>query len=379
MQNVSVSSLGIPDAVLARARRAARDVVSAAAELGGAVNVDADVLLTGRAGLLGLTPAGQISAGGATRLLATRSGWCALTLSRAEDVEAVAALLETTDQPAEPWTAIASAAADRDAAEFVARARLLDLPAAVLGEVPPAPPRLVPDGPKTPNRMSDLLVVDLSSMWAGPLCGQLLAAAGATVVKVEAPDRPDGTRGGDRRFYDWMNSSKLSYVNDFRDDGMRRLLEAADVVIEGSRPAALRRRGLSAEQVRARRGRVWLRVTGYGTEGERAARVAFGDDAAVAGGLVAAGPVFVGDSIADPLTGLTAAKAVLDSLRGGGGEIVEVALAEVAADYATSSLELGAESDERPRVPVLPPKQAAELGADNARVAGLVERRLAAC
>ena len=175
-------------------------------------------------------------------------------------------------------------------------------------------------------------------MWAGPLCGHLLAAAGATVVKVEGRGRPDGTRRGDPRFFDWMNSSKLSYAIDFRDDDLRPLLEVADVVIEGSRPAALTRRGLGPEQVRGRPGRVWLRVTGYGTEGDRANRVAFGDDAAVAGGLVGAGPVFVGDAIADPLTGLAATRAVLDALGRGGGEIVEIALAEVAASYATLPL-----------------------------------------
>ncbi|WP_231122266.1 CoA transferase, partial [Mycobacterium intracellulare] len=56
-----------------------------------------------------------------------------------------------------------------------------------------------------------LLVADLSSMWAGPLCGRLLAHAGATVVKVESPRRPDGTRAGDRSFFDWMNHEKRCY------------------------------------------------------------------------------------------------------------------------------------------------------------------------
>ena len=141
-----------------------------------------------------------------------------------------------------------------------------------------------------------------------------------------------------------MNSSKLSYAIDFRDDDLRPLLEVADVVIEGSRPAALTRRGLGPDQVRGRPGRVWLRVTGYGAEGDRADRVAFGDDAAVAGGLVGAGPVFVGDAIADPLTGLAATLAVLDALGRGGGEIVEIALAEVAAGYATLPLDVRPEN-----------------------------------
>lgn len=380
MQDVVVSSLGIPDAVLARARRVADDISRAAADLGGAVSVDADEVLTGRAGLLGLAPAGRISAGGATRLLTTRDGWCALTLSRADDIESVPALLETSQLPTDHWTALADAAVGRDAAEFVARARLLDLPAAVLGEIPSAPPRFVPIGAGARRRMSELLVVDLSSMWAGPLCGHLLAAAGATVVKVESPARPDGTRRGDPRFFDWMNAAKLSYATDFGADGaLRRLLAVADVVIEGSRPAALTRRGLGADQVPARPGRVWLRVTGYGADGERADWVAFGDDAAVAGGLVAPGPVFAGDAIADPLTGLGAMRAVLDSLRRGGGEIVEVALAEVAADYAGLPLTVDHGSEAPPRIPVLPRVPAAALGGDNRQVDQIVETRLAPC
>ena len=66
-------------------------------------------------------------------------------------------------------------------------------------------------------------------------------------------------------------------------------------------------------------------------------RPAFGDDAAVAGGLVGAaagGPVFCGDAIADPLTGLEAALAVAESLGRGGGELIDVSMAAVAATYA---------------------------------------------
>ena len=378
MQNGVVGSLGIPDAVFARARRVADAIGRSAANLDGAVSVDAGEILTGRAGLLGLAPAGRISAGGSTRLLSTRDGWCALTLSRADDLETVPALLELVDQPTDPWAALAAAAADRDADEFVARARLLDLPAAVLGEVDAAPTKFVPSGHRAARKLSELLVADLSSMWAGPLCGHLLAAAGATVVKVEGRARPDGTRGGDPRFFDWMNSGKLSYAIDFRDDDVRPLLEAADVVMEGSRPAALIRRGLGPEQVRARDGRIWLRITGYGTEGERAYRVAFGDDAAVAGGLVGEGVEFIGDAIADPLTGLAATQAVLDSLGRGGGEIVETALAAVAADYAMVSLAADSKSVESPRIPEKS-VPAPDLGADNGRVRELIEARLATC
>ena len=379
MQNGVVGSLGIPDAVFARARRVADGISRSAANLDGTVRVDADEILTGRAGLLGLAPAaGRISAGGSTRLLSTRDGWCALTLSRPDDLEMVPAFLELAEQPTDPWAALAAAAADRDADEFVARARLLDLPAAVLGEVDAAPTKFVPSGHRAARKLSELLVADLSSMWAGPLCGHLLAAAGATVVKVEGRARPDGTRGGDPRFFDWMNSGKLSYAIDFRDDDVRPLLEAADVVIEGSRPAALIRRGLGPEQVRARDGRIWLRITGYGTEGERAYRVAFGDDAAVAGGLVGEGVEFIGDAIADPLTGLAATQAVLDSLGRGGARSSKPPSRRWPPTTPWCRSPPTRKAVESPRIPEKS-VPAPDLGADNRRVRELIEARLATC
>jgi len=304
-------------------------------------------------------------------------GWCALTLSRPEDLEAVPALLELPEVD-DPWTSLGAAAIRRSVADFVARARLLDLPAAMLGEVGAAEPTVTQHNPPSARSIGDLLVVDMSSMWAGPMCGRLLAAGGATVVKVETPARPDGTRSGDRRFFDWMNSEKLSFSASFDSDELAALLRAADVVIEGSRPAALARRSLSADKVPARPGRVWLRISGYGSG--HPGRVAFGDDAAVAGGLVNVDehhPMFCGDAIADPLTGLAGTAAVLDALTRGGGVIIDVSMAAVAATYAGLA-DTGVAECER-QMPELPAQPARELGADNSRVRALVQARLVAC
>lgn len=360
----------IAAAVLAHARTVAGDLP---------VPVDVEELLFGRAALLDLEPPTRISAGGATRLLRATDGWCALTLSRADDLAAVPALLERDAVQADPWPEVTDWVADRPAALAVARARLLGLPAAVLGETPAAAPVVRPLGRVASRPLRDVLVADLSSMWAGPMCGRLLAEAGATVVKVESRRRPDGTRGGDGAFLDWVNSGKLCYAADVGDDELRALLSAADVVIEASRPAALIRRGLGPDAVAGRDGRVWLRITGYGTAGECAQRVAFGDDAAVAGGLVGEsgdGPVFTGDAIADPLTGLEAARAVLTSLRLGGGRLIEVSMAAVAATYA--ALSAGHDEQVTPRAPA-PRPPVPQVGADNPTVRALVETRLASC
>ncbi len=238
-------------------------------------------------------------------------------------------------------------------------------------------------GPPVAARpLAGLLVADLSSMWAGPLAGQILARAGATVVKVETASRPDGTRSGNVDFFDWMNGGKLSYAVD--DIGeVSSLLAAADVVITSSRPSALAHRGIGPA-ADARPGQVWLRITGHGTEGERADRVAFGDDAAVAGGLVgsaAGSPVFCGDAIADPLTGLAAALAVVESVGRGGGELIDVSMAAVAASYAALPLGPNGASFPASAPQSVPPgAPASELGADKARVDELIcERSCATC
>jgi hypothetical protein len=363
--------MAIPVAVLTRARRAA----DALEKLTG-VETDAVELVTGRAALLGLTPQGRTSAGGATRLMRSGDGWCALTLSRPDDVDAVPALIESDGD--DPWPAVERWMAQRTSADVTTRARLLGLPVAALGETAAAPRQISRLGSvAAPRGVGGLLVADLSSMWAGPLCGQLLARAGATVVKVESRARPDGTRTGSSAFFDWMNSGKLSYAADFDEPSrLRRLLEVADVVIESSRPAALAHRGLGPA---SRDGQVWLRITGHGADGERANWVAFGDDAAVSGGLVddADGePVFCGDAIADPLTGLHAALEIAESLHRGGGGLIELSMAAVAATYAVDD-----RSAETPcAVTPTPPRAASALGADNDAVERLLaERRLAPC
>jgi hypothetical protein len=361
---------------LVEARRVAADI---AGLLG--VGVDAATILTGRAAVLNLARPGRISAGGATRLLPTVDGWCAVALPRDDDIAALPALMEVDTVTGDPWAVLSRWAATRSNDEVVDRARLLDIAVAALGEVGAEPPTVRRCGASAgPRRADGLLVADLSSLWAGPLCGQLLARAGAVVVKVESPSRPDGTRRGEPAFFDWMNAGKLSYCVDFDsdNDALRRLLSAADIVIEGSRPAALRRRWLSADDLAGRKGRIWLRISGYRDQPDRPA---FGDDAAVAGGLVgggADGPVFCGDAIADPLSGLEAARAVGESLRRGGGEVIDVSMAQVAARYA--ALPQSPDSDAPAQSPTLPPAvpPASPLGADNAAVELLVFERLCA-
>lgn len=187
------------------------------------------------------------------------------------------------------------------------------------------------------------LVVDLSSLWAGPLCSHLLGLDGARVVKVESTRRPDGGRRDETGFFDLLNHGKDSVALDLPSTyglaRLRSLLAAAEVVIEGSRPRALRGWGIDAETfLAAEEGpRVWVSITGHGRTGSLADRVAFGDDAAAAGGLVVwddDGPCFLADAAADPLTGIAAAQAVGEALAEGGTWLLDAAMARVAGSVA---------------------------------------------
>jgi crotonobetainyl-CoA:carnitine CoA-transferase CaiB-like acyl-CoA transferase len=168
-------------------------------------------------------------------------------------------------------------------------------------------------------------------LWAGPLCTRLLADRGARVVKVESAGRPDGARAGPNAFFERMHACKEVLTLDLRGPELRELLADCDVVVEGSRPRALLQLGIRAEELAPR---VWLSITGYGRDSNR---VAFGDDAAVAGGLVAFdadGPCFVADAVADPLTGVASAAAVVAALEQGGRWLLDASMAGVAAFVA---------------------------------------------
>ena len=265
---------------------------------------------------------GKVSAGiGGSRLYPTRGGgWFALTLIREQDRDLLPALfldaaIDTADDDA-----IARAVARHDCLELVTRGRELGLPVASADETPSsAPVSHIEQGPRHPGRREGgPLVVDLSAIWAGPLIGHLLWLAGAEVVKVESLGRPDLIRRDDPATFDLINQGKASVVVDFHDDAEKSrlidLIRRADLVIESSRPRALRHLGIDANALVAETpGLVWLSVTGHGATGEAANWAGIGNDCSVAGGLsralaIACGEIgYVGDAIADPLTGITGA------------------------------------------------------------------------
>jgi hypothetical protein len=311
--------------------------------------VDAAVLGE-RAALAGLTRRGVTSCGGATRLLPCDGGLLALSLARDDDLAMVPALTGRDTEGTDAWAAVTAWASRTPAAEGAAWARVLGLPAAAVAAPADAtatrPAVVVTDGAARVVRDRPLLV-DLSSLWAGPLCAHLLGLAGADVVKVESVTRPDGARRGNAAFYDLLHAGHRSVGLDFGDSSdrevLRRLVLSADVVLESSRPRALARLGVSAAEALVA-GVTWVSITAYGRD-EGADLVGFGDDVAAGAGLVASdahGTVFAGDALADPLTGLAAATACLRSLGGERAQLLDVAMhrvARVAASIAVPETE----------------------------------------
>ena len=297
-------------------------------------------LLTLRATLTALRARGSISPGGSCRLLRTRDGVIALNLAREGDWRLLDAwLLQSVPHN---WNAIAERVTRCDSAVLVEQGRLLGLAVADAGSVDEQPAHWfersqhgapVRGGGRAP------VVVDLSSLWAGPLCSRLLQWAGARVIKVESSTRVDGARNGSRAFFDFLNRDKEALQLDLACPAGREqlgaLIDTADIVIEGSRPRALRQMGICAESLLpARPGLSWISITGHGRSEPQANWIAYGDDAGVAAGLSAllhraTGRWLVcGDAIADPLTGLHAAVAALYSWRAGGGHLVSLSLAQ---------------------------------------------------
>jgi crotonobetainyl-CoA:carnitine CoA-transferase CaiB-like acyl-CoA transferase len=275
-----------------------------------------------------------------------------ISLTRPADADLVTALVRA-EIDGDVWSVVSRWVAGRSADAAADRAQLLGLAAAVLPSPKNTrePPRRSPvvahrGGRRTRSRTP--LVVDLSALWAGPLCASLLGYTGAEVVKVEDVRRPDGARFGSSEFYDLLHAGHRSVAFDFASSGARRqladLVHSADVVIESSRPRALRQLGIDAHAA-VGRGTIWTSITAYGRSGPWSNRVGYGDDVAAAAGLVAeldGVPVPCGDAVADPLAGAHAAAATAAALLDDSGYLLDVSMRDVAAAAAAIVGEPGA-------------------------------------
>ena len=316
----------------------------------------AEALLTERARINAFPPPSQTSSGGGCHLYRTRDGAIGLNLARPDDRDLLPAFfgVELDQDSSSPVVAsqrprpqgrgwergagaefrIAALIQDSAEIELVVRGREMGLAIAGLREdrsqASPAIDHTLANTVSRPANRSPR-IIDLSALWAGPLATRLLHLAGAQVTKVESQARPDAMREGDPEFFVALNAGKQETTLDLKSpqgvEALISLLAGADIVIESSRPRALLQLGIDADAlVQSRPGQIWLSITGHGVRGDAANWIGFGDDCGVAGGLSAAhfdqtGELaFVGDAIADPLTGITAARVAAEAwARGEGG------------------------------------------------------------
>ncbi len=156
--------------------------------------------------------------------------------------------------------------------------------------------------------LSDVIVIDLSRVFAGPYCTMMLGDMGATVIKVEQPGKGDDTRhfgppyiAGESAYYLGLNRNKYSITIDFNDPAQKqRLLElisTATVLVENFRPGTLERQGLGYEALRAiNPGLIYCSISGYGQDGPYAARPGYDFVAQAESGIMSV----TGDSLNPP-------------------------------------------------------------------------------
>lgn len=196
-----------------------------------------------------------------------------------------------------------------------------------------------------PMPLSDLKVIDLSTVFAGPHCARYLADFGADVVKVERPSgdtvRNIGWRATDGETLWWklVNRGKRCITLDLKDPDdlamLRRMLGVADVLVENFRPGKLEKLGLEpAELIAANPKLVITRLTGFGQDGPYRDRAGFATLAEAMSGFAAingerdGGPLLPPIAMTDELSGLAAAFATMVAIHGGGGQTVDVNLLE---------------------------------------------------
>lgn len=210
--------------------------------------------------------------------------------------------------------------------------------------------------------LSNLKVLDLSRVLAGPWASQILADLGADVIKVERPGQGDDTRSwgppflkdeqgrdtADGAYFIATNRGKRSITLDLQtSEGqalVKQLCRDADVVLENYKVGTLARLGLDYASLSAINPRlVYCSVTGFGQTGPRAAEPAYDFLIQAMGGLMSVtgerddkpggGPQKVGVPIVDLTTGVYAALGIVAALlrraQTGQGEYIDVAMLDV--------------------------------------------------
>ena len=205
-----------------------------------------------------------------------------------------------------------------------------------------------------PRPLEGIRVLEIASMIFGPLAGQYLGDMGADVIKLEPPDgdltRSIGPRRSPRMgsFFLTSNRNKRSIVVDLKTTEGKEILQSlaskTDVLLHSMRTPAANRLGLDYASLSQQHQRlIYCHVAGYGDDGLYAGRPAYDDIIQAASGLatlqtvIAGQPRFIPTIIADKISGLHAAYAIMAALmqrsQTGLGQHVDVSMFETMAAF----------------------------------------------
>lgn len=206
--------------------------------------------------------------------------------------------------------------------------------------------------------LSDLRVVELGTLLAGPYCGQLLGDLGAEVIKVEPPGAGDPLRqwgrekvNGKSLWWPVVARNKKAITLDLRQPAgqelLKQLVKQADFLVENFRPGTLEKWNLGYEELSAvQPGLIMIRVSGFGQTGPYARRAGFGAVGEAMGGLryVVGDPstppsrmgISIGDSLAATFACLGGLSALHYREKTGRGQVVDSAIYEAVLNMMES-------------------------------------------
>lgn len=142
--------------------------------------------------------------------------------------------------------------------------------------------------------LTDIRVIELGQLIAGPYCGQLMADMGADVIKVEPPGTGDPLRAWGRGDFPlwWTvcSRNKRCVTANLREpegqELVRKLVANADMLLENFRPGTLERWGLGYDELaEINPGLIMIRVSGYGQTGPYSARAGYASIGEAMGGM----------------------------------------------------------------------------------------------
>ena len=208
----------------------------------------------------------------------------------------------------------------------------------------------MPDETFSNGPLSDLRVIEMGTLLAGPFCGQILGDMGAEVIKVEPPDQGDPMRvwgrqkqGDPSLWWPVVARNKKAITLDLRQSEgqqvLRELVAKADFLLENFRPGTLEKWGLGWSELSAINPRlIMIRVSGFGQTGPYSRQAGFGAIGEAMGGLryvvgdPSTPPSRMGISIGDSLAATFAAVGALSALhyreKSGRGQVVDSAIYE---------------------------------------------------